>query len=88
MQLKPRQRGVQVKKFNGVEVENLRHLGQLTAACTDRFMRFDLDYDVSHFPPHGCKAVVTPCLRGNALQGMWARGLISARISCFGTLGP
>jgi PDZ domain len=36
----------QVRKFNGVEVENLRHLGQLTAACTERFMRFDLDYEV------------------------------------------
>jgi PDZ domain len=36
----------QVKKFNGVPVENLRHLSQLTAACTERFMRFDLDYEV------------------------------------------
>ena len=39
-------RVVQVRKFNGVEVENLRHLSQLTAACTERFMRFDLDYEV------------------------------------------
>jgi PDZ domain len=48
---------VQVRKFNGVEVENLRHLSQLTAACTERFMRFDLDYEVR-----------AAC---SSLQGIW-----------------
>ena len=30
----------------GAPVRNLRHLTQLTAACTEPFMRFDLDYNV------------------------------------------
>ena len=31
-------------------MRNLRHLAQLTAACTEPFMRFDLDYNVNHLP--------------------------------------
>ncbi|KAK9842029.1 hypothetical protein WJX81_004728 [Elliptochloris bilobata] len=36
---------VQVLRFNGEPVLNLRHLAQLCLACTAPFMRFDLDYD-------------------------------------------
>ena len=42
---------VEVLKFNGVPVENLRHLAQLAATCTHHFMRFDLEYQVSSPPP-------------------------------------
>ncbi len=41
---------VEVLKFNGVPVENLRHLAQLAATCTERFMRFDLEYEVLSTP--------------------------------------
>ena len=37
---------VQVLRFNGEPVRNLRHLAQLCLACDAPFMRFDLDYDV------------------------------------------
>ena len=36
----------QVLKFNGTPVRNLKHLAQLTSACSDPFMRFDLEYNV------------------------------------------
>ncbi len=39
----------QVLKFNGTPVRNLKHLAQLTSACTDPFMRFDLEYNVRRF---------------------------------------
>ena len=32
-------------------MRNLRHLTQLTAACTEPFMRFDLDYNVRQTAP-------------------------------------
>ncbi|KAK9908877.1 hypothetical protein WJX75_004161 [Coccomyxa subellipsoidea] len=35
----------QVLKFNETPVRNLRHLAQLTSACTQPFMRFDLEYN-------------------------------------------
>lgn len=38
---------VQVKKFNGVDIRNLRQLTELVLQCTDKYMRFDLDYHVS-----------------------------------------
>ncbi|KAF5948225.1 hypothetical protein HYC85_014182 [Camellia sinensis] len=34
---------LQVKKVNGVEVENLKHLRCLVEECTEEFLRFDLD---------------------------------------------
>jgi hypothetical protein len=34
---------VQVKKVNGVEVRNLRHLRRLVEGCKEKFVRFDLD---------------------------------------------
>lgn len=33
----------QVKKVNGVEVDNLKHLCQLVEGCTEKSIRFDLD---------------------------------------------
>jgi len=33
----------QVKKVNGVEVDNLKHLCQLVEGCTEKNIRFDLD---------------------------------------------
>jgi len=33
----------QVKKVNGVEVDNLKHLRQLVEGCTEKSIRFDLD---------------------------------------------
>jgi len=33
----------QVKKVNGVEVENLKHLCSLVEGCTEENLRFDLD---------------------------------------------
>lgn len=47
---------VQVLRFNGEPVRNLRHLAQLCLACAAPFMRFDLDYDVR------CPAAVHACL--------------------------
>lgn len=37
----------QVLRFNGTEVRNLRHLAEMAAACTEPYMRFDLEYNVS-----------------------------------------
>lgn len=34
---------MQVKKFNGVEIENLKHLCQLVENNTEENVRFDLD---------------------------------------------
>jgi hypothetical protein len=34
---------VQVKKVNGIEVRNLRHLRRLVEGCKEKFVRFDLD---------------------------------------------
>ncbi len=45
---------VQVLRFNGEPVRNLRHLAQLCLACSAPFMRFDLDYDVRPAPPACC----------------------------------
>jgi len=42
---------VQVLRFNGEPVRNLRHLAQLCLDCRAAFMRFDLDYDVRAGPP-------------------------------------
>ena len=39
---------VQVLKFNGTPVRNLRHLIALVSDCTEEYMRFDLAYKVSH----------------------------------------
>ncbi|KAL6759814.1 serine protease [Haematococcus lacustris] len=36
---------VQLLKFNGEPVRNLRHLAELVVGCTQPFMRFDLDYN-------------------------------------------
>lgn len=38
---------VQLLKFNGTAVNNLRHLIQLVEDCTESYMRFDLAYQVS-----------------------------------------
>lgn len=35
----------QVKKVNGVEIENLKHLCQLVETCREKNLRFDLDDD-------------------------------------------
>ena len=45
---------VQVLRFNGEPVRNLRHLAQLCLACAAPFMRFDLDYDVRCPPAPAC----------------------------------
>ena len=38
---------VQAKEFNGTKVRNLMHLKELVDSCTDEFMRFSLEYNVS-----------------------------------------
>ena len=35
---------LQVHKFNGVAVRNLRHLAEMVLTCTEPRMRFDVDY--------------------------------------------
>ena len=37
---------IRVKTFNGVDVRNLRHLAEMVYRCEERFLRFDLEYDV------------------------------------------
>lgn len=37
---------VQVLKFNGTPVRNLRHLTELVSECQEKYMRFDLAYRV------------------------------------------
>ena len=37
----------QVLHFNSTRIRYLAHLAELTTACTQPFMRFDLDLDVS-----------------------------------------
>lgn len=39
------QHNLQVLRFNGAEVRNLRHLAEMAAACTEPYMRFDLEYN-------------------------------------------
>lgn len=36
---------VQLLRFNGVAVQNLRHLSTLVTECTEHYMRFDLEYN-------------------------------------------
>ena len=38
---------VQLLKFNGTPVNNLRHLTELVEDCTETYMRFDLAYQVT-----------------------------------------
>ena len=38
---------MRVHKFNGTALKSLQHLAQLSTACTDKYMRFDLDHSVS-----------------------------------------
>lgn len=38
---------IQVLKFNGTPVRNLRHLTELVSDCKEKYMRFDLAYRVS-----------------------------------------
>ena len=53
----------QVLRFNGTKIRNLAHLAELTTTCTQPFMRFDLDLDVSHptlpLLPLACATSVT-----------------------------
>lgn len=37
---------IQVLKFNGTPVRNLRHLTELVSSCEEKYMRFDLAYRV------------------------------------------
>ena len=39
---------VQLLKFNGTPVNNLRHLTELVKDCTETYMRFDLAYQVTY----------------------------------------
>lgn len=34
-----------MKKFNGVEVQNLKHLAEMVLASEESFFKFDLDYN-------------------------------------------
>ncbi len=37
---------IRVKKFNGEPVQNLRHLAEMVYNCSEKFLRFDLEYHV------------------------------------------
>ena len=41
---------LQLKRFNGVSVRNLRHLATLVQSCQEAYMRFDLDHHVRPLP--------------------------------------
>lgn len=36
---------LQIKRFNGTSVLNLKHLAELVTSCTDDFLRFDCDHN-------------------------------------------
>jgi hypothetical protein len=36
---------IQVLKVNGMRVVNLAHLAHLVSTCTDKFVRFDLEWN-------------------------------------------
>ncbi len=38
---------MRVQKFNGTSLQSLQHLAQLSTACAEKYMRFDLDHSVS-----------------------------------------
>jgi len=71
---------LQVLRFNGTTVINLRHLAELVAGCSDEFLRFDCDYGETVL----ISRQVTPWAfdqpwegvrrqtRGRMLQGRWA----------------
>ena len=40
-----------VIKFNGQPVRNLEHLARMVFDCKDKYMRFDLDYQVRKMLP-------------------------------------
>jgi hypothetical protein len=44
---------VQVLAFNGAPVRSLKQLAELVLACTDPFMRFDLEYHEARTPGLG-----------------------------------
>lgn len=50
---------IQVLKFNGTPVRNLRHLTELVSDCKEKYMRFDLAYRVSI--AFGCITEVLLC---------------------------
>ena len=39
---------IQVLKFNGTPVRNLRHLALVVSSCEEKYMRFDLAYRVCY----------------------------------------
>lgn len=51
----------QVHKFNGQPVRNLRHLAEMVCACEDRFMRFELAYNVRQTPPWVLVGALVAC---------------------------
>ena len=54
---------MQVLRFNGEPVRNLRHLAQLCLDCRAAFMRFDLDYDVRAGPPRPARRLSSAAAR-------------------------
>jgi len=36
---------VQVQRFNGTTVRNLKHLAELVTACSEKYMRFEMEYN-------------------------------------------
>lgn len=65
---------VQLRKFNGQAVVNLRHLIQLITDCDSPYMRFDLDHDVRPM----LRSLHCDCLHRAQLRTFRA-GLQSAR---------
>lgn len=60
---------MQVHKFNGTPVRNLRHLAEMVLACTEPHMRFDVDYSVSDGWMGCTAAVYSSCIQQPSQMG-------------------
>eukprot|EP00882_Tetradesmus_deserticola_P018709 GHRQ01020094.1.p1 GENE.GHRQ01020094.1~~GHRQ01020094.1.p1 ORF type:complete len:426 (+),score=236.79 GHRQ01020094.1:1316-2593(+) len=69
---------IQVMKVNGVRVVNLAHLAHLVSTCTDKFVRFDLEWNkVIYIAHHKATKMLPSILEQNSIPAEHSKGLLS-----------
>lgn len=72
----------QVKKVNGTEIENLKHLRQLVENCSDESVRFDLDDErVIVLNYHLAKVATSTILKRHRIPSAVSDDLVEAEDS-------
>ncbi|XP_010027457.2 protease Do-like 10, mitochondrial [Eucalyptus grandis] len=73
---------LQVRKVNGIEIENLRHLYRLVEHCTSESVRFDLDDErVIVFNYHTAKIATSTILKRHRIPSVASTDLIDEQNS-------